>query len=411
MARHNITFQTSPRKMGLKKSNKNVIVKPDQIKKLNIRGASSSNIIMEDNDQTIEEEAMVQQNYFSPLNTNNNDQIIKENTTQAPKKKLHVPPIVVKVSNFYELSQKLNSTGIKLTYKHMSVGTSIVTNNKEDHTIVIEYLKRENIGFFTHDIKSNQPFKVVLRGLQAISENELKDELCNKGLTPLAIFPMKRKIGISGRDQPFLIHFPKADVDLKTLKLRIPNIFYTIIRWEPYINTRDGPTFCNNCLQNGHGTRNCNMAAKCNICGKDHKTALCPISDSAIRKCANCNGNHPASSASCPKRLQYIEIRNNIREKAKHGQKFRGNAHHNKSNINLNDNNMFPNLVNSTNTQTYQNNNNANNNTNESNSLFGPNELLSILDEMLNKLSSCKTKQEQIMILGQICMKHVFGNY
>ena len=369
----------------------------------------TTQMIVTEEHEDVETVGIIQNNYYAPLNSlpDANPERPKGNPSRG---RVRIPPIVVKVDNFYNLCQKLNAETFKVTYKHMSIGTGIITTNVEEHRKVIEILKNDNISFFTHDIKSEKPLKVVLRGLHSIPEKDLKDELSKKQIPPLAIFPMKRKSGIQGRDQPYLIHFNKAEVTLNTLKKNVKNIFYTIVNWELYVNAKNGPTLCNNCLQDGHGTKNCNMPSKCNICGKSHRTNECTVTDPAIRKCANCSGNHPASSIQCPKRQQYLEIRNKIHQKQAYQSTRRSNPI-----VNINDSNIFPALTNPNNIS--QNNTNTQNNqfkqlnlnTNNSN-LFGANELLLIFNEMIERMQNCKDKKDQIMVLGEICIKYVYGH-
>ena len=342
--------------LGTKKKNVKVALGQDNRKPRRLRSSRSNYETDMEEDPPTSQQVLLQNNIYASLDGGTDP----KNSHNPKKGKSSVPPIVVRAQNFYEICQKIDSLSVKVTYKHMSIGTSILTNNVQEHKRVIEFLKTEKIYFFTHDVKSEKPFKVVLRGLHSITENELKEELTRKQLEPLSVFLMKRKSGVMGRDQPYLIHFKKPEVNLSTLRKNLPKLFYTVINWEPYVTTNRGPMFCSTCLIHGHGSKNCNMQPRCNICGKDHKTLDCVIIDPAVRKCANCKGNHAASSINCPKRQQYIEIREKIRQKNTVN-KVRNNFARD-PNLNLSDLSEFPTLLSNSNTNTFNNMNNSNTN-------------------------------------------------
>lgn len=68
-----------------------------------------------------------------------------------------------------------------------------------------------------------------------------------------------------------------------------------------------------------HKTKHCHMPAKCLYCAALHKSEDCPlinnISDEShdiltpVYKCINCDGKHQANSYACPKRNEYIQLR------------------------------------------------------------------------------------------------------
>ena len=157
------------------------------------------------------------------------------------------------------------------------------------------------------------------------------------------------------------------------------------------------------------------------------KTSDCSNGDSAVKKCANCGQNHPASSIQCPKRQEYINIRDKIRNKnlvTRKNVQFQLDRNNFPSlNISTNNTNNFgnqPNLRNNTNNfeninPSYseiseQNTNSANSPQNSNQTIYNSSDLLKIFDEMIEKLSNCTNKKDQIRILWEITSKYVYGN-
>lgn len=76
---------------------------------------------------------------------------------------------------------------------------------------------------------------------------------------------------------------------------------------------RNKLTQCRRCLTFGHGSRNCNVAEKCSKCSKNHPTSSCNETEF---QCANCGGEHDASSPDCPKRKSFLEMRQKLSAKS-----------------------------------------------------------------------------------------------
>ena len=75
-------------------------------------------------------------------------------------------------------------------------------------------------------------------------------------------------------------------------------IGHTLYRVRPYIGE---PLQCYRCNLLGHTAAGCKGKQKCNLCGKDHKQADCPIKGrTAEYFCTNCKGNHKSNSNDCP---------------------------------------------------------------------------------------------------------------
>ncbi|XP_055615028.1 uncharacterized protein LOC129761334 [Toxorhynchites rutilus septentrionalis] len=97
----------------------------------------------------------------------------------------------------------------------------------------------------------------------------------------------------SCRDQLFLVHFVKGSTTIGALK-EIQDMFQVIITWERYRPQHRDVTQCLNCLCARSG---------------GHLTGSCGQADDIDLKCANCGENHRATTRTCSKRAEFIDIR------------------------------------------------------------------------------------------------------
>lgn len=120
---------------------------------------------------------------------------------------------------------------------------------------------------------------------------------------------------------------------MNTLKA-ITGMFYVKVSWSMY-KRRGGPIQCTTCRQFGHGNKNCHLQTKCSLCGEQHDSTECIHLNQYEEgiyvsiKCCNCNGNHPSTSLLCPKRNDFIEMRQNLSRKANKKSRRRKNRFHN----------------------------------------------------------------------------------
>lgn len=175
----------------------------------------------------------------------------------------------------------------------------------------------------------------------------------------------------------------------------------------------------------GHGSSFCNVNQACSHCSEPHSSQECTNKEK-LPKCINCGEQHPATDTACKKRLEFIEIRNRL--KVRNRSRRFGSEHviheplpskHINFNLNSSD---FPDLSQKqqhtsnmrpvpvprsrleTPTSTYsqmptaprppsQNNNN----------LFSFEEIIALKNEMLCKLSQCKSRQDQFNVIADVC--------
>lgn len=234
--------------------------------------------------------------------------VITSSEIASGKEKL--PPLVVMNVDLATLHTKLDSCKVNLTFKLTRFGTKINCSSLEAYNTVQNRIQQCGFEYYTYDKPNERPYRVVIRGLPLVNPDTIKDELKKQhDLQVQAIHIIKRKGEYATMEESFyLLHFPKGYTNLKKLR-EIKHIGQIIVRWEVYRNKRADVTQCMKCLYHGHGTRNCHLKSRCNNCSENHDTEMCPTKDVSTKRCANCSGAHAATDRSCPKRAEYIRIR------------------------------------------------------------------------------------------------------
>lgn len=237
--------------------------------------------------------------------------VSKAPVNQAAAPRLKLPPIVVVNYSFGDLRKKIYEANIKPIFKITRFGIKVTCSTEAEHAKVISLLAETEAEFYTHDRVDSRPVKVVLSGLPNVFPDSLKDQLkLEIGVEPLAVYRMTRRAEGNSkvRDTQYLIHFPKGSTTLKQLQ-QIKTVDSIVVQWDRYRQRKNDVTHCQNCLHFGHGSRNCHMYSRCNRCGATHPTDECEQDATSMPRCANCQGQHPATDRSCPKRAEFLQIR------------------------------------------------------------------------------------------------------
>ena len=239
--------------------------------------------------------------------------------SETSEKKEKLPPFYVKGfppgKGLRQHINELNSKGLKATLRLCTDGYKIIVPSTPHYNAVKEYLKQTQAEYFTHDIAANKPFKVVLRGLPDMETSELQQQLESLGLKVEAIHKMTRhNKSVKYRDQLYLLHLSKGSTTLNEVKT-ITALFHIIVQWERYKPVHREVTQCGNCLNFGHGTKNCHLKSRCSKCGTDHPTTSC-IQAETNSPCVNCGDQHSSTSRSCPKRDEFIKFRKKISQRS-----------------------------------------------------------------------------------------------
>lgn len=242
--------------------------------------------------------------------------------TEASTKNTRVPPITVTGKSRSQLLEicnavKLKSYRLKLT----STGINLCCSSIEDFKNMKALLKEKNANYFTHALAEEKEYRVILKGLFLMEQEEIIGALAEVGLKPKsirAITPRKRKY----TDQAhYVLAFSLGSIKMSTLK-QCKYIAHCSVEWDFYSPRKFGPTRCHNCNMFGHGKRQCQMKTKCPVCADNHLLDMCPSIDDSGNllqgckfKCPNCSGEHPATFEKCPKLIEYLQIQERLAAK------------------------------------------------------------------------------------------------
>lgn len=264
----------------------------------------------------------------SSQNKNKNQDKSDDNT----KKTRNSPIIIVgnnvsRVQNICDEVVKSKKFQIKL----LTIGVRVDIIEKKEFDDLCKYLSDEKIPHYMYHTSDSRPRKIVLYGLHRMEIDDLKSMLASNNITPsdITMLRLKQNRYIYDDQAVYLLYFKPGTVKLSDLR-QIRHIDNIIVKWEPYEpRSRNIVPQCRNCQMFGHSSEKCNMPTKCLVCAQNHKTDDCKnkISravlahkktigetiDTSYVKCANCQGNHPASYAGCIARQTYVNVQNKIR--------------------------------------------------------------------------------------------------
>uniref|UniRef100_A0A2M4CJF0 Putative rhomboid n=1 Tax=Anopheles darlingi TaxID=43151 RepID=A0A2M4CJF0_ANODA len=322
------------------------------------------------------------------------------------------PPIIVESSALGDVHKKIISAGVvDYTTKFTKNGIAVFTNTKKDYKAVMEKLTSQKSNFFTFQPEDEKTTKVVLQGLCKSISADLEEELRSLSIFPSSIKELTIKHKRYDDQITLLLHFPKGSINLQTLK-ETKFLQHCRVFWS-YYSKNSSPMQCKNCQKYGHGANNCHSIQKCVKCAEPHPSKDCPLNDSPARiegiiparllKCANCNGNHPATFSKCPARPTQ-------------GPKPQTKKQPNKKpppSVDLSSFPLLPNVSSNSHqnihdwsknyapTQTQQQKSSP-----DKEGLFDQEEIVQIVQETFTCPKKCRTKEDQIMVIFRIIQKY-----
>ena len=287
----------------------------NQINKKRNRSSPNENISIKKRQTSIKdywlEDPISTSNVFKVLeNKQQMDEAVNENNTEIENvqkkfKSQKSPPIFVSgVGNICPLKALLdNIVKNEYTLKVLSNNEiKIQPHSSEKYLPIVEELKKKNTEFHTYQRKQEKGYKVVLRNMHSsVDINELKSEIENLGHKVMKIANIRQRI----TQKPLPLFFIELELNDNNKKIfEINKLLNLIISFEPPRKKRDIPQ-CMKCQEFGHTKNYCFKSPVCVKCANKHLTSDCPIKEKIQNvKCANCDGNHPASYKGCIVRKQ-----------------------------------------------------------------------------------------------------------
>lgn len=236
---------------------------------------------------------------------------------------INVPPIIV--DNGHKFTDIIKILGSSSKYKRMSIGTKVMPNTLIDFNEAVRKLKQEDLKFFTHPVKDNKKFKLMLFGLPQLDLKTILEEFKNTfNIEPVNINEINTSRS-NPDDALYMLEFNRSQISKREV-IKIKYCCGIVVHWRNPRRRARGPTQCSKCALYGHGSSNCFRKNACLGCGGPHDYSTCQLNKVSaegpvIYKCFNCikknlkNVNHRADDLNCPSRREYLEIRQRITRK------------------------------------------------------------------------------------------------
>lgn len=376
-----------------------------------------------------QQKQLLTKNRYSVFNSNKNlasSAASCDNVDETVTKRVKIPPIVTTLKSKDIIEIMKDNNIVKFNIKIMTIGQKIIFENGKDYETIKKVLKERNNEFFSFTSEENKYTKFVLYGLPNISDKEVYEQLSEVGLTPMKIIVVNPKKSYKSDSGIFIVCFKKGSITLNQLRC-YKHVGHTICRWDLQRSNNKNPTQCRRCLMYGHGDNNCSMKVRCNYCSGEHiDDGECPLKNDHVQhKCSNCEGNHVATSVLCPKRGEYLRIRENLNpQRKKYAVQGITQRSQRPPPIDFSfDPRYFPEVgvnsrkpvisdktwptqqsVNYASNITTQQENNPNQN---NDGLFDTRELLTIFREIVSGLRKCTTREQQFDAIAEMAIKYV----
>lgn len=229
-----------------------------------------------------------------------------------PKKIDRIPPIFIDILPEWTHESIKNiiskySSSYHLKYRGEN-RVAVYCDAAEAHQLVKDGLRNDNIAFHTFSRKDERPYKVVIRGLPPLIEDDAKAELSALGYPDVGISKLRRNQETTNLSySPLYLAILPAGSDINQFR-KIKRLCHCVVQLEKFKTRSAQCTQCYRCQKFGHASRNCNLSPRCVKCLEQHETKDCPKTDKSTPAfCCNCNEQHPANYTKCSERLKYIE--------------------------------------------------------------------------------------------------------
>lgn len=245
------------------------------------------------------------------LESENNASEPMDDTDNVMNSDEHKPPPFFINTEDYEIDiEKMNTIFTRLvghksySTKSLSKKIKVQANTVSSYKTLKKFCDDKDIPSHTHQLKSDRPFKVMLKNLHhSFPIASLTDALNAMGHT------VRRINKVWNKKFQYFYNMFKVELEVADNNKDAYNINYIdnmeVVVEPPYKSQL--PPQCTNCQQTFHTKNYCKNKPKCVICGQQHKTQDCTLDKSAPPKCANCGGPHTANYGGCEYLSKYAK--------------------------------------------------------------------------------------------------------
>jgi hypothetical protein len=227
--------------------------------------------------------------------------------TPNKKRPSRIPPVIMKVGEMTHLQivalvKSFCKSSMTMTY--ISGGrASVKTSTSQDREALLKGLREKDHQFHTFSTAEEKMKKTVIRGLPALDEKDILEDIKEQGLDVQKVVRMTTK----GSNAIYIAYFG-AQQQMGVVKDTLRVICCCRVKLDRYRpRGAAAGTQCFRCQSFGHAARNCNNLARCVKCKEQHATSDCPKKTrEEPADCCNCGGQHPANYRQCPRRQQYV---------------------------------------------------------------------------------------------------------
>ena len=237
--------------------------------------------------------------------SNNSDCAMDDNEPE-------VRPPAFYISGHVDSVEAMTTAFVKIagqsSFTYRCVGDNIKINatSVQSYKMLTKYCKDHNMHYYTHQLKTDRAFKVILKNLHhSFPVSSLTDEIQAKGHTVRRINNMWNK----RTNEPFnmfCIELEPAPNNKEIYNLRA--VDHCIVVVEPPLKRKE-EIQCHRCQDYGHTKNYCERPPRCVKCAEDHHTSDCKRDPNAPPQCALCNEQHTANYRGCPIYKRRIALR------------------------------------------------------------------------------------------------------
>ncbi|KAJ8708944.1 hypothetical protein PYW07_013548 [Mythimna separata] len=224
----------------------------------------------------------------------------------------------------------------------------IMPTDIDTYKIIRENFTTNNISHYTYKLKSERPYRVVLRGLHSSQDiDDIKHALNEIG------HEVRQIVNVKHRETKEPLPLFYVDLEPKTNNkdiFKVEKLDYMKVTFEaPY--RKKEVLQCKRCQRFGHTKNQCCRPYRCVKCGETHPSNECAKPSDTEATCANCQEKHPSSYKGCQKYKQYRELI--LKPKQKSGTKTTQKSTERKQEIPINNKNQQGINQQKTSTRTY----------------------------------------------------------